>query len=239
MHGCWGSILRYFVFTCNFLFALIGAGFIVLGTYIQVRATHYLDFLDSSYITTPIIVILIGVVIFVIATFACCGACAESSCMIYTYSALLALVLLTQVGAGIAALFLRSQLNGVIEGNMQSSIEHYSAGPQYAGVTESWDFVQQELECCGAENMTDWLSLQQFKNGSLPASCCKLDDSACTSTEAFPSGCFSLVSELFKSNIAIIGATVLIVASLEVITIILACCLGERIYRFKNYEQFQ
>lgn len=239
MRGCWESIIKYFIFSCNLIFALIGVGFIGLGTYIQVRATHYLDFLSASYLTTPVIVILIGVVIFVIATFACCGACSESSCMVYTYSVLLGLVLLAQVGAGVAALLLRGDLSHTIQSNMEESLTNYGSGPEFGGVTESWNFVQQELHCCGANNRTDWAELPVFSNGSLPSSCCQTKVGiGCDKGNAYTSGCFDLVTELFMSHIGIIGATVLTVASLEVVTVLLACCLGERINRSHLYQQF-
>ena len=42
------------------LLALAGLAIIGVGAYIQIGAKHYLDFLDSTYLNTPIVFIIVG-----------------------------------------------------------------------------------------------------------------------------------------------------------------------------------
>ena len=98
----------------NLLLALAGLAIIGVGAYIQIGAKHYLDFLDSTYLNTPIVFIIVGqihfninivihqvisgIVIFLISFLACCGSLSEKSCMVYIYSGLMVTILLAQFG---------------------------------------------------------------------------------------------------------------------------------------------
>ena len=60
MDTCWHSCIKYIIVIFNLLLALAGLAIIGVGTYIQIGAKHYLDFLDSSYLNTPIVFIIVG-----------------------------------------------------------------------------------------------------------------------------------------------------------------------------------
>ena len=68
--------------------------------------------------------------------------------MVYTYTALVAVIILAQFGAGIAAFLLRGNLETSIDTNMVAAQQNYGK-EGYEGVTGTWDWVQQELDCCG------------------------------------------------------------------------------------------
>ena len=111
METCWQSCVKYLVLIFNLLFALAGLIIIGLGAYIQIEGKNYLDFLDSTYFTIPILFIILGSIIFIIAFFACCGACSEKSWMVYVYSVLMIAVLLGQFGSSICAFVLKVIVN--------------------------------------------------------------------------------------------------------------------------------
>ena len=67
-----------------------------------------------------------GVVIFVVAFFGCCGAWHENTCMIYTYAAMLGLLLICEIGAGIAAFVLKGELKDVVAEKMVAGMKNYS-----------------------------------------------------------------------------------------------------------------
>ena len=75
--------------------------------------------------------------------------------MVYTYSGILLAILLTQFGAGITAFVLKGDLSDTIKSNMDDGMNNYGT-KEHGGVTDTWDFVQQELKCCGVNNYTDW-----------------------------------------------------------------------------------
>ena len=132
-----------------------------------------------------------GVVIFLIAFLGCFGAMKNSSCMVYTYSTLLLIVLVAEIAAGVAAYVLKDNLDHKINEKMIESMDNYGKadygftrqfGPayvhnvhnygDYSGVTDTWNLVQRELECCGVNNATDWKSTDYNKT---PDSCCQVN----------------------------------------------------------------
>ena len=121
MESCCASLVKYFMFICNILFALVGCILIGFGAYTQLESKDYLNFLGDNYVNTPIFIIILGKflfllryfcsrknqaksisvsggVIFVISFFGCCGAYNENKCMMYTYGFLLFIILIAQVG---------------------------------------------------------------------------------------------------------------------------------------------
>ena len=99
--GCCDTMLRYIVFLINFVFFLASVALIAIGAYINFHMKKYLDFLDSQYLNTSIVLIIIGAIILIVAFFGCCGACTENACMMYTYGTLMALILISLIGVAI------------------------------------------------------------------------------------------------------------------------------------------
>ena len=89
--------------------------------------------------------------------------------MVYIYSGLMVTILLAQFGSAIAAFVLKDDLTESIEHKMTAGLHNYNK-TGYAGVTETWDYVQQSLTCCGVTNNTDWTAAQV----KTPASCCQV-----------------------------------------------------------------
>ena len=50
----------------------------------------------------------------------------------------------------------------------------------YRGVTETWNVVQHELKCCGAQEYKDWENTTFAEaNNAVPDSCCLSDIEDC------------------------------------------------------------
>lgn len=256
MKNCCESIIKYFIVLCNILFALAGIVLIGFGAYLQVAAKNYLFFHGDKYVITPILFIILGGVIFIIALFGCCGACQENKCLLNTYCIVLLFIFIAQIAAGIGAFALQGYLKDEISKNMKNSMWLYGANG-FEGFTTTWDLVQKEFSCCGVQNYGDWKNVNQFVDGGVPNSCCKGCHQGCEglwlsngredfydppdydwegvetcgkdTNKIFTQGCFSPLSNEFKSKFIIIGAIALAIAVGEMITIVFACCLGRRV----------
>ena len=75
---------------------------ILTGIVIQSAYSQYLDFLGQHF-STPVFLILLGFIIFLVSFFGCCGAINESHCMTLTFSCMLGTIFLLEVGTGLAA----------------------------------------------------------------------------------------------------------------------------------------
>merc|ERR1712059_49029 len=157
----------------------------------------------------------------------------ENKCMIYTYAVFLVLILIAQIGAGIAAYMLKGELDTEVNKNMIEGMDNYGK-EGFGGVTDTWDIVQKNLKCCGVENQSDWNDHNNvtFPAGTTPDSCCEGGQAAdCgknPQTTKYSRGCYQLFREQFIDNIAVIGGVALGVAGVEFLVVLIACCLGKR-----------
>jgi len=222
---CCSSLVKYFMFFINVVFAIVGLVLIGVGAYIQIQAKDYLEFLSDNYLNTPIFIIIVGCVIFGVAFFGCCGAASESACMIYTYSILITLLLIAQAGAAIAAYALKSDLKEEIKDKMTKGMENYGK-PGFDGVTNAWNVLQDDLNCCGVDSAKDW-------GEKIPDSCCKDDRETEGCAEDMENinetGCFVQFEEQFVGNISIIGGVALGFGAIQMIGVVFSCYLARRV----------
>jgi drug/metabolite transporter (DMT)-like permease len=89
---------------------ITGLALIITGCVIQGVYSNYLDFLGDGFFNTPVLLVVVGCIIFFITFFGCCGAIKEHHCMTLAFSVFLALILVIELGAGIASYAFRSQV---------------------------------------------------------------------------------------------------------------------------------
>merc|ERR1711934_395988 len=86
---------------------------------------------------------------------------------------------------------------------MNAGMTNYQKGPEFSGVTDTWDVVQKELHCCGVQNSTDWTRERSdiFPDGQLPNSCCVGGQvkgcGANPDVDKYDVGCYSLFKAKF------------------------------------------
>lgn len=234
--------IKFLLFGFNLIFALTGLVLIVTGAVIQGLYSQYLNFLGDSFFNTPVLLVVVGCVIFGITFFGCCGAVKESHCMTMTFAVLLGLIFIIELGAGISAYMLRTRVHGIVEANMEKGLLNYKkAGSD--GVTQTWDIIQHELKCCGAQDYTDWRNSTVLADQqSVPDSCCIQDTENCGLGMANPdkpideisrtihtTGCLNKFQEMVMHNVAGVGAMGVIIALIQIVGVVFACCLSKNI----------
>ena len=65
---------------------MIGIGLIAGGAYVQINLKGYSDIIGGHFSAAAVFLIVLGVLIFMIAAFGCCGAYKENYCCIMTVS---------------------------------------------------------------------------------------------------------------------------------------------------------
>lgn len=217
----------------NILFTIVGFVLIGFGAWSQIAAKDYLNFLGENYINTPIFLIIVGGVICAVALLGCCGAWTEKKWLMMLYAAFLVIILIAQIGAGIAAYWLQGDLSEEVAKNMNNAMDNYKM-KDFDGVTHTWDIVQHNLHCCGVEAPSDWAKNRNdtFQADQFPDSCCEGDivENCGKDIQAkkYTEGCFKLFEEQFVDNIGTIGGVALGVAGLEFLVVLIACCLGKK-----------
>lgn len=218
-------MVRMLLFIFNFVFALVGFAMFVAGIIAAVFVKDVVPVVGNNVMATPIVIILVGVVIFIIAFFGCCGAYKQNKCMVMTYAVILAILLIVEIGCSIAAFVLRGKIEGILRKDLHNAIEvQYNV----TSVKKAVDFIQKKFKCCGVNNSADW-------SGDVPKSCCvKTDCDTSKSDLIFKHGCLDVIKTAFKSKILLVAGIALLVCFVELVGVMFACCLARALE--KSYE---
>ncbi|TKS76686.1 CD63 antigen [Collichthys lucidus] len=220
--------VKFLLFFFNFIFWLCGLALIVVGIIVQIGLHKTFMINDASASGVPIVLIGVGVVIFFIAFFGCCGAWKENYCMITTFAILLSLIIIVEIAAAIAGYIFRNKLSAVVQDSLTEMINKYNNGTEE--FKKAVDKLQEDMKCCGVNSSLDWKHFKPEGN-SVPDSCCKNVSANCgigKMTDAamvYQKGCHDTVEAFLKKNIQWVIAAALVIAFLQIMGIVFACML--------------
>ncbi|XP_010730344.1 CD63 antigen [Larimichthys crocea] len=220
--------VKFLLFFFNFIFWLCGLALIVVGIMVQIGLHKSFMINDASASGVPIVLIGVGVVIFFIAFFGCCGAWKENYCMITTFAVLLSLIIIIEIAAAIAGYIFRNKLSAVVQDSLTEMINKYNNGT--TEFKKAVDKLQEDMKCCGVNSSLDWKHFKPEGN-SVPDSCCKNVTANCgigTMTDAamvYQKGCHDTVEAVLKKNIQWVIVAALVIAFLQIMGIVFACML--------------
>lgn len=220
------SVIKYILFIFNLIFAISGIGIIVAGALVLADVGEFNHFIEGRIMAPPIVLIVAGTIVFIIAFLGCYGAIKENYNMLIAFAAALLIIFVIELAVGIAAAVFKNDFSMAMKDTLKESMRNYTDLDKQA-----WDNVQKKLECCGVDNPRDWL---QISGITFPASCCNDTQPTCQIFNSHKEGCFSKL-EMRVQN----GATVLIgvgigIAFVEIAGIVLACCLAAAVKNESN-----
>ncbi|XP_074662831.1 CD63 antigen-like [Tubulanus polymorphus] len=228
--------VKFLLFAFNLLFFLAGLGLIIAGAIIQSKFSEFLKFFEeTSFNSVAVLLIVLGCIVFIIGFFGCCGAVKENYCMVMTFAVLMGLIFIIEIGAGIAAFVMKSNVEKQVRKGMSDTLGQYWKNPS---VKKTWDGVQKTFKCCGVDGPKDWKKTNGTTTGNIPVSCCKTNtnDPKCveTANNVYTSGCVKGFKDWVEDNIYIVAGVGVGLAFVQVIGVIFACCLARSIK--KEYE---
>lgn len=228
------TCVKYLLFVFNLIFAITGIVFISVAAVILVMYNGYGTFVDSWFFAAPVLMILVGIIVFLVSFFGCCGAVKENHCMIITFSVLLLLIFALELGAGISGYMMRGEVRSMLENRLQITMPEYKSNE---ATKRSWDIMQHDLNCCGMNSYLDW-ETNGFANHTLPDTCCKelSVQTKCdpNSVPFFHEGCVEKLQLTIERNAVVLGSVGIGIALTQLLGVIFACCLARSIRR--EYE---
>ncbi|KAF7243847.1 Tetraspanin-36 [Varanus komodoensis] len=150
------------------------AGLSYVGGYVLSSYKAYDPFLQDKYALLPaVIIICISVVMFVIGLIGCCATIRESKVGLGVFLVIILLIFTAEVAVFVLGVIYRGKVKTDLHGPMLQAFKAYDGKTEESHVV---DYLQQELQCCGVYNYTDWIGSKWFNttgNNSVPLSCCK------------------------------------------------------------------
>ncbi|KAM6929127.1 CD63 antigen isoform 1-T3 [Lycodopsis pacificus] len=220
--------VKFLLFVFNLIFWLCGLVLIVVGVLVQIGLHNTVAIRDASASAGPIVIIGIGVVIFFVAFFGCCGAWKENYCMVTTFAILLFLLIVVEIAAVIAGYMFREKLSNVVEDSLTEMISGYENST--ADFKKTVDKLQEDMKCCGGNSSADWRNFG--KDGkSVPDSCCVKPSAKCgqgnmnNSDKVHQKGCHDALLAFLRKNLLWVIVAALVIAGLQVFGIVFSCLL--------------
>ncbi|CAG9760974.1 unnamed protein product [Ceutorhynchus assimilis] len=232
---------RYMLVIFNFFFVLTGVIIISIGVSVKAYYNEFDHLLDDRYFYASDLLIVVGVIIFVISFFGCCGAAKEDACLTSTFSALLIIIFILEVLVGIGGILLRHKTEDLLEAELKKSMALYNHNGSEE-ITRTWDAVQSQMHCCGINNYTDWYNISLRASAdiqnktTLPLSCCAIPsgtmgDFNCNATQPalYHVGCLELFGDYIRDSTSSIEIAGLTLAFIQLLGIVLSCYLAKQI----------
>ncbi|XP_045499806.1 23 kDa integral membrane protein-like [Colias croceus] len=210
--GCGEFLVKYILFFANLFFALAGLALVGLGIAVQLQVSEVVDAIESAnFQLAPITAIVLGVIVFLIAFFGCCGAIKENNCMLVTYSIFMLVLMLAKLTL---AVLIFVNLDSYVQEIPRWLTESFNKDRQ------AFQGIERTFKCCGPQGAASYM------NFSLPDTCCA--SLPCTALNAY-SGCSSAVEDFFQTFGVAIGAVAISIVSIELVAVIFALCLANHV----------
>ena len=171
----------------------------------------------------------------------------ENACMMYTFGSLVALILIVEIGCTVTIFLFKDQVWNEVNHQLIDGLKKYGKD-ENQGTTESWNLLQIQFKCCGVQNYTDWESVESLNStSSVPNSCCTEEaknentNTTCgegqltNPTHIYEIGCLTSLGDFLKENLIIVGIAGATIVVLQLIGVIVACCLGRRMKELQNF----
>lgn len=243
------NLVKYLLFLFNFLFVITGITIMAIGLTVQGAYHNFREILDPQFYSVSTFPIVIGSFIFLIAFFGCCGAYLENYCMTLTFSILLVFVFIMELAAGISGYVLKNETYNLVSSTLQSSMSKYGGNSSY-DITYIWDEIQEDFDCCGVDNYTDWgRNNKIFNETFLPISCC-LTSNANSSGPAYcidpdypeylhKTGCATSFGIFVNDFAVMLGTAGIIIAAIQFFGVLFACYLSRQIKLQQSLTGFE
>uniref|UniRef100_A0A2S2N8D1 Tetraspanin n=1 Tax=Schizaphis graminum TaxID=13262 RepID=A0A2S2N8D1_SCHGA len=223
---------KYILYLFNLLCLISSVGILSIAFIINQKLYKWSNFISTDFITTPQILLAIGVGLLIISIIGLCGVLRDIGWLLTLFSVLLTIVLIGELILSGFVYQMRNEIKDYALNQMNHTISGYNK-TGYEASTQTWNLIQSDIECCGIYGPEDWKLVTPNK---LPTSCCYAIplDGFCTETESYKDGCFKKFESILQENSEIIIWTAIGFALVQLFAVFLACCRKCSLH--KEYE---
>ncbi|KAF8792237.1 tetraspanin-7-like [Argiope bruennichi] len=221
------TCMKLLLLIFNVIFWAAGVVLLFFGLWMKISFHYLFELSDEYQEVIPYIFIGAGSIILIVGFFSCCCIVKGQPALLYILAVFLSIVFLCEITAGISGYIYRGKIQDGFKTGLNSSIAQYGDGRIR---DRDVDMVQKYLKCCGVQDYADWYS--KWSNHSVPESCC-VNKATChyspvvDTTEIYTEGCYVKVVDFVNSNLGALLGGACGLAGLQLIGVILACCLAK------------
>ncbi|XP_067634364.1 23 kDa integral membrane protein-like [Eurosta solidaginis] len=226
---CCEFFVKYLLYFFNLLTVIVGILLIVLGSVILAGMGDLKSVNNAVNVDIiPIIIIVLGAIIFIVSFFGCFGAIKEINWCVLMYTIFVFILMCLQI-ALVVWVFVRK--NEFL--NSMTSIVKNAYNNKNDQADSPMNIIQITFKCCGYNNYTDYSST------GVPASCCGYtgQSTSCPSSiYTTRKGCETAFYNFWNDNLRYVRYGGIIVIVIEFFAFIAACGLSGciRSNRFKE-----
>uniref|UniRef100_A0A8C5S8P1 Tetraspanin n=1 Tax=Laticauda laticaudata TaxID=8630 RepID=A0A8C5S8P1_LATLA len=158
----------------SFIFWGAAAGLLYVGAHVLNTYKEYDPFLQNrDALLPPIIIIAVAVVMLVIGIVGCCATLRESKIGLGVFLVIILLIFTAEMATFVLGFVYKGKIIAEFHDSMSKAFAAYDGKSENS---HRVDYLQQELQCCGVQNYTDWTRTEWFStkgNHTFPLSCCK------------------------------------------------------------------
>jgi len=265
--GTWGSRSSKYQRFLNIsnVFLLITSTILIFCGIILISWYHMLklEFWSAYFYWCPMLMLSLGIYTFATTCYGFIISVKESRGLLTVMAVLLSIAFLGQLASVFTAMMLRTDLETEIAnvGNVVSDMKKYDSEDGYTKA--NWDSLQSSLRCCGGKDYEvgfrtwDVVQVNGVTGQNVPDSCCHIYSEGCgrgkvtvTRTSALSNdigiwkdGCIEIFEVMLKRDLieypfawVYIGVG-LILALVELITVVLACAYVAQINRRQRHQR--
>ncbi|XP_055595578.1 CD63 antigen [Uranotaenia lowii] len=224
--------VKYMLFVINTMFLIVAILLVTVGMAIGTIFGDFEVFIDAHFFSPAHLMVAIGFIMMIVSVFGCFGAFRESTAMINIYGVMLAVLFILEIAAAISAFALRGQVGEMVRRTIGESMAKYEKDVY---VSDSVDFMQRVLECCGVDGHSDWKNFLNTTELEVPPSCCQHNrNDECA---PFEDGCYYRLGWVVAQSAALIATGATTVAFVQILGSICAFMLARTIRRTKSLRQ--
>lgn len=223
---------KYILYLFNLLCLISSVGILSIAFIINQKLYKWSNFISTDLITTPQILLAIGIGLFIISIIGLCGVLRDVGWLLTLFSVLLTIVLIGELILSGFVYQMRNEIKDYALNQMNHTISGYNK-TGFEASTQTWNLIQADIECCGIYGPEDWKPVTANK---LPTSCCYAIplDGFCTYDESYKDGCFEKFESILQENSKIIIWAAIGFALIQLFAVFLACCRKCSLH--KEYE---
>ncbi|XP_076132168.1 tetraspanin-1 [Alosa pseudoharengus] len=232
--GCF-TFVKVMMILFNMFIFLAGLTLMGVGIWVSVDGSSFLKVLGPfsgnamQFVNVGFFCIAIGAVLVLLGFMGCYGAHKESRCLLIMFFAIILIIFIAEVAAGVVALAYSSFAEGILKAWATTALkEEYG---KVEVVTKIWNTTMTELKCCGFTNYTDFHDSYYYNHNAqnYPPACCTISSSnPCSNTTAKYSeiqGCFEQLLTILKKNANIVGGIAAGICGVEVAAMVVSMYL--------------